>query len=328
MRHGVSLIKLLYLQGLTDKMNQLKCTSIADLVEYVSYISEKKEGQLVFRGEKKNYGATALHPLVYRGYIDSEDKIYRESQRFNDHEFDSDKGVFDRLSRIQHYSAPTRLIDVSEDLLSAVYFAIADKDITVANAKDAIIYIFEIDEEQVKYYDSDAVSAVSNLAKIPCSNNKLLQKTKKQLLCDAIVYREDIDAFNAQDSVNFLLHEVKDEKPHFANIINPKDLLTVHFVWPKLTSNRLRSQKGAFILFGLNEKGWEKPIELLNNGVFDNSLKKEVGFPIIDIHIVVIDINSIERMKIELENLGIRKSFMFPEIDKVSEYLKDIYNKT
>lgn len=309
-------------------MNEVKCTSIADLVEYVSYISQKKEGRLLFRGEKENYGDTALHPLVYRGYINSEDKIYRESQRFNDQEFDNDKGGFDRLSRIQHYSAPTRLIDVSEDLLSAVYFAIADKETETDEAKDAVIYIFDINEGRVKYYDSDAVSVVSNLAKIPCSHHKLPQKTKKQLLCDAIVYGDDIDAFNAQNSVKYLLHEVKDEKPHFANIINPNHLLTVHFVWPKLTNHRLRSQKGAFILFGMNKNNWEKPIELLNKGVFDKSLKNDDDFPIVDIHIVTIDFMYIKKMQTELENLGIRKSFMFPEIDKVSEYLKSIYKKT
>lgn len=310
----------------TNTMSDEKFKSIASLVKHISVIAKTKEGKLVFRGEKENYGDTALHPLVYRGYIKSEDKIYRESQRFNDHEFDSDKGTFDRLSRIQHYSAPTRLIDVSEDLLSAVYFAIADKDTT--DAKDAVIYVFEINEDEVKYYDSDAVSAVSNLAKIPCSNHNLPQKTKKQLLCDAIVYSDDVDAFNAQDSVKYLLHEIKDEKPHFANIIKPNHLITVHFVLPKLTSHRLRSQKGAFILFGMNKNDWEKPIELLNNGVFDESLKKDEGFPIKDIHVITIDINSIKQMKIELENLGIRKSFMFPEIDKVSEYLKQIYKKT
>ncbi|MGL6333898.1 FRG domain-containing protein [Aeromonas jandaei] len=119
--------------------------SIAGLVKFVSKINTNN--LLAFRGEKKDYGDTSLHPFVYRNeYIKNEHIIYRESQRFNDANFTNDVSTFDRLSRIQHYSAPTRLIDVSEDLLSAAYFAIAEKDDT--DTSDAIIYIFEINKEK------------------------------------------------------------------------------------------------------------------------------------------------------------------------------------
>lgn len=84
-------------------------------------------------------------------------------QRFNDHEFTTDKTAFDKLSRIQHYHAPTRLLDLSEDVLSALYFALEGR-----KANDhAVLYLEEIDEQQAKYYDSDAVSAVANLVKSP-----------------------------------------------------------------------------------------------------------------------------------------------------------------
>ena len=95
-------------------------------------------------------------------------------QRFNDHEFLSDKTTFDKLSRMQHHSAPTRLLDITEDLMSAVFFSIDEID-TKSNdkgnskngkdTKNPRIYVFEIKEKSVKYYDSDAVSVVSNLAK-------------------------------------------------------------------------------------------------------------------------------------------------------------------
>lgn len=303
------------------KNNNFK--SIDEVVSFVSKIGKHTENLLVFRGEKKDYQETSLHPLIYRdGYIENEDSIYRESQRFNDLEFSSDIGVFDRLSRIQHYTAPTRLIDVSEDLFSSLFFAIGEK--SEEDKNDSIVYIFEIDNKYVRFYDSDTVTVISNLAKIPLNNSN--NKSKKMLLCDSIKYRNNIEEFNNQESVHFLLHEIKHEKPHFSNIIDPEHITSVQFVLPKLTSNRVRSQKGAFLLFGLNPDNPETPINLLENGKLRKTIKK-VKHPIVKIHKAILKSSKIGRMKRELVSMGIKKSFVYPEIDKVSEYLKDIYKK-
>lgn len=304
-------------------MKNKKIKSIEELVKFVSDIGKDPSNLLVFRGEQMDYKETSLHPLVYRdGYIENEDSIYRESQRFNDLEFSSDLGVFDRLSRIQHYTAPTRLIDVSEDLFSSLYFAIGEK--SEQDKEDSIVYIFEIDKENVRYYDSDTVTVVSNLAKIPLNSSS--HKSKRMLLCDSLKFRGNKKEFNKQQSVKFLMHEIKHEKPHFANVINPEHITSIQFVLPKLTSNRVRSQKGAFLLFGLNPENPSKPISLLENGKLRNTIEN-VKHPVVKIHRAVLKSSRIKRMKQDLISMGIKKSFVYPEIDKVSEYLKELYKK-
>lgn len=299
-----------------------KVEQLSELVKFVSEIGKKSDNYLAFRGEMKDHGDTALVPLVYRdGYIKNEDIIYRESQRFNDFEFNSDRGVFDRLSRIQHYTAPTRLIDVSEDLFSSIYFAISEKDIKI-DKDDAILYIFEIDRELIKYYDSDTVTVVSNLAKIPLISKK--DKSKESLLIDSLKYRDDVEEFNKTDSAGFLLHEIRHEKPHFYNLINPEHITSVQFVLPKLTSNRVRSQKGAFLLFGLNPNNFYESIKLISNGKLNKSTKY-LKHPILKIHKAILKNYKIEEMQRELFSVGIKKTFIYPEIDKVSEFLKQIY---
>ncbi|MFZ4790821.1 MAG: FRG domain-containing protein [Candidatus Competibacteraceae bacterium] len=299
--------------------------NLSELVGFVSSIGKESNNLLAFRGEKKDYKETALVPLIYRDeYIIYEDKIYRESQRFNDIEFYSDRAVFDRLSRIQHYTAPTRLIDVTEDLFSSIYFSIsekkADKDKT-----DAILYIFEISKELIKYYDSDTVSVISNLAKIPLNNSKN-EKSKKKLLEDVLKYRDDIEKFNKQKSSEFLLYEIRDEKPQFLNKIDPAHLTSIQFVLPKLTSSRVRSQKGAFLLFGLNPDDYKTSFKLLKG---DNLVLSDnnVNHPVLEIHQAVLKNSCISEMQKELMSMGIKKSFIYPEIDKVSEFLKDQYIK-
>lgn len=302
-----------------------KIKKLSELINFVSKIGKQSENLLVFRGEKKDYGKTALVPLVYReGYIKNEDVIYRESQRYNDYEFGSDKSVFDKLSRIQHYTAPTRLIDVSEDLFSAIFFSINDKNIK-EDKTNPIIYIFEIDRTKIKYYDSDTVSVIANMVKIPLKNTNS-KKSKKSIMSDIKKYGTDIRKFNKQKSVKFLLYEIRDEKPQFSPKINPEHLTSIQFVLPKLTSNRVRSQKGAFLLFGLNPKNCRKPIKLLDKNKLIKA-NSNINHPVLRIHKAILKISRVPTMQKELLSFGIKKSFIYPEIDRVSEYLKGEYKK-
>lgn len=313
-------------------------TNLSDLLKTVSEIKLTNDKNiLVFRGEQEDYQETALIPMVYRdGYLAAEHTIYRESERFNDSDFTKDISTFDKISRIQHYTAPTRLIDVSEDLFSAIYFAIAEINLKKEKDKafleklesgllNPVIYVLEIHHGKIKYYDSDTVSVVSNLAKIPLRNPDLSEKSKEEIL-SSINKTKDAQDFNQQPSAKFLLHEIKAEKPHFDSIIVPSHLTSVHFVLPKLANNRLKSQKGAFLLFGLNCDDVKESIKLLNNNTLVPT-SHDTDHPIEKLHILRLSYDHIEHMQNELLKIGIKKSYIYPEIDKVSEFLKHKYKK-
>ena len=297
-----------------------KIKSLKAFIDYIEKLQIDKNRQLAFRGEQKDYKDTELVPSIYReNYLENEELIYREMQRFNDKEFKEDRTTFDKLSRMQHYSAPTRLLDISEDLMSAIYFAISN--ITKYD-EDAILYVFEIDKEKIKYYDSDAVSVVSNLVKIPLNSNSC-QKSKKSILCDVNKYKNKKQKFNRQNSIKFLRHEIREEKPQFKAIIEPKDIISIFCVRPKLTSNRLKAQKGFFLLFGLNPNDNTQPIKLIQDDkLLDTKL---VNHPIKKIHKLKIKASSIKNMQQTLKKLGITQPFIYPEMDKVAEYLKQSY---
>lgn len=88
--------------------------------------------------------------------------------------------------------------------------------------------------------------------------------------------------------------------------IKPIDILQPIFVQPNKTNNRIIKQDGAFILSGLskNETQAEEKIKMLNH--------------------VVIGIRNREVILKELEQLGIHQASLFPEIDKVANYLKEM----
>lgn len=90
----------------------------------------------------------------------------------------------------------------------------------------------------VKYYDSDTVSCIANL-----SNLTYAQKNDINLTLDT-------KAFNETDVARRLLHHIKSEKGFFEARIIPDDLGSIICVKAKRTNTRIRSQSGAFLLFG------------------------------------------------------------------------------
>ncbi len=307
-------------------IDEKKIYSLDEIIKYVSELEIEDDIKLFFRGEKKIYENSELCPLIYRknkksekrNYIKKEDYIFRETQRFNEHEFSDDKTTFDSLSRLQHYSAPTRLLDISEDLFSAIYFAIAEIDADdTKEEKYAVIYVFEIKEKKLKYYDSDTVSVISNLAKIPLLGDI---KSKRKLLSDVNRYRNNKKEFNKKNSVKYLLHEIREEKPQFDALIDPNHITSIQAVLPKFSSNRIKSQKGAFLLFGLNPDNYAEEIKIIDGKTFFESTKK-IKHPIEKVHKILIPYTNLEKLQKELIKIGIRKPFIYPEIDKVSEFL-------
>ena len=114
-----------------------------------------------------------------------------------------------------------------------------------------------------------------------------------------------------------LLHYIREDKSHFKPIINPNDIGGVFAIKPKLDNPRIIRQYGAFLIFGAKVNKKEMP-EVKSSWVIrgKKSTSKER-----------LIIKSSEKKLIldELDNLGINKSTLFPEIDKVADYIKEKY---
>lgn len=295
--------------------------SIPEVIDIALNIQPTDDANAIyFRGENRDFMQSALQPSIYRSVdrLKKEHVFYREMQRFNDHEFAADKTTFDKLARMQHYSAPTRLIDISEDILSAMYFALDGKNGVAA------LYVIEIDREKIKYYDSDAVCVLSNLAKIPLYGNETAEKSKDEIrivVADAVSRTDDIDCLNEQEAIKFLLHEIREDKGHFSPIIVPKHIFSIFCVKPKYSNQRILGQKGAFLLFGLNDSNVERPIQLLRE------FGDDVMFNI-DIESDRHPIRQIVKIRLDdsitsdhLSKLGVTKPYIYPELDKVANFL-------
>jgi len=267
-----------------------RISSVGDFVPFV--LGMDHGGREVFyRGhsDRKKY---LLQPSIFRKddqgnffYRDAEDRIYRELLVSNSADFHGDFYTLDRLVRMQHYSLPTRLLDITSNPLIALYFACKSK-----LDDEGEVIIFSMIQDQIKYFDSDTASCIANLSRLPQATKDAIDYTKRR-----------ITAFNAQPSIQQLLHLVKEEKPFFKDILNPKHLRSVICVKGKRTNSRIAFQSGAFLLFG-------------HDATLDEEGTREIKVQ----RIAVSDKRNVLR---QLDQLNINESTVFPYIESSAKYI-------
>lgn len=274
----------------------------------------RPEVRYYYRGESRDYGATSGQAMIGRGnWLEgrNEAKLFRECERRLTDEFLDCKSTFEKLVMMQHYGIPTRILDISLDPLVALFFALyLDARGRKDDSDDGIVLVYEVPENSIKNYHSDAVSVVSNLAVYSHYDDLDVEK-----ICRA--HGKERKEFNKDDAVQHLLHEIKAEKPYFLDWINPDDLSSVFCVHPLLTNPRIKAQQGAFLLFGL--KGDQHHLATL-----ESSKQKEK----IRMRKVRIPHSAKENIRGELQLLARTVDVIYPDWDGVSDYFARFYGKT
>lgn len=277
---------------LAKRTTKPKVTTVQGFIEKV-LSSERENGSEVFYRGHSNKSKYKLEPSLFRKdedgnylYLENEHILYRELIVSNSADFQSDEYTLDRLVRMQHYSLPTRLLDITSNPLIALYFACKS-----APDEDGEVILFSMDRSEVKYFDSDVASCVANLARLP--------KEEK----DNINLEED--NFNDQISVKRLVHFIREEKPYFEPKIIPDDLRKIICVKGKQSNDRISSQSGAFLLYGLD------------------AVMDEEGTP--EISVMRITVSNKSSILKELDLLNINESTVFPYIENSAKYVAGKY---
>ena len=179
-----------------------------------------------------------------------------------------------------------------------------------ARAKDGAVYLFSIPEDKVKHYDSDTVSVLANLAKCKISGS-----------CSAT---SSVENFNDQLDIKFLLHQIKEEKPHFLPRIQPLDLSNLFFVKAKNGNQRIANQMGAFLIFGLGVKQGKVAGDAGEVISLTKSEHIEVPVEWIKKKLIISKECKADILK-ELALLGITDSYIYPGMEQYAKELKKKY---
>lgn len=281
-------------------LNERSIGSVRTLLKILEDLEKESEFEYYYRGlTNKNY---ALIPSVYRnsGWINNENKMFRELVLKCPDDFKNLDTTFQMLVKMQHYKLPTRLLDLTGNPLIALFYA-CQKSSDQENT-DGEIIIFKVPKDDIKYFDSDTVSLISNISKQPAS----FSLGKK---FDKLTPQE----FSNRESLKLLLHDIRQEKSGFEPKIIREDLESVVCVKAKYDNPRIAKQDGSFFLFGVDGKK-TKPADIPAK-YHINSLNERL----------VIKSDMKQKILDQLEALDINEAKVYPEIDSVAVFVKQSF---
>jgi hypothetical protein len=205
-------------------------------------------------------------------------------------DFAADTSAFEKLVRMQHHSLPTRLLDITSNPLMALYFACGGSE-----GSDGDVIFLKVANANIKFFDSDTVSCLSNLARLSSADKASFD------------FGLDISDFNKADPCPRLLHFICQEKPYFQDCMNPTDFSRVLCVKTKMSNKRISFQSGSFLLFG------------------HEAMLPETGSTEIEIERVAISASSKPKIMKELSQLNINVSTVYPLLDNSSKFTAEKY---
>lgn len=264
------------------------------------------------RGRKLYYRGHAdvnydLLPSIkrYKNWMENEDRMYHELLVRCPNDFRDCKCHLDYLVEMQHYGLPTRLLDITESPMVALYFACCD-----SAKKTGEVIMFPVEQHEVKYFHSDTVAVLAALSTRTWEYREELRKS--------------VDAGDkraAERLLRQLAREIKSKNPAFEPEIHIEDVTRNLFVSPVKSNQRIVKQEGAFIICGLDTEGPGR------NSLQELRIREHESNPDSDEkgRIVVCVVENKKAILEQLDQFGINQAALFPEIDQVTGYIKGQY---
>lgn len=330
-------------------------------------LNKELEKKVFYRGESQYYDYRV--PTLYRNdklSIKGSEKYYRMLlTELGRDDFLENISLVSTISELQHYGAKTRMVDITTNLLVAIFFAVEKHD-----DKPGYIYIYGDNDENIKFDSGHTVAIKSALNFI---DQKIINNYIKA--CESIVYffddkKNDYHYFTIDEAMEKIksdkvMEKIKSFKSDefnkcfkdiekFMMLLNQRtktrevlvypfrifeDISKSHIVIPTKKTDRIRQQQGAFIY----------PPHYFIDETNYSDLKEKIGISINELSYEMIaneenKDENIEKKRIyknftcimipggykktirkELKKIGITSAYIYPGIEKQSDTILEDY---
>ena len=123
--------------------------SVSSLTNNLAQLAKKRlNGVLYFYWGHYDYHYEDIAPIFRKNadgkyiHLEKEDHIFRELLRRCPDDFSTCTTIFERLVKMQHYSLPTRLLDITSNPLVALYFACKKTEAENGKDEDGALIIY------------------------------------------------------------------------------------------------------------------------------------------------------------------------------------------
>ena len=264
--------------------------------------------ELYFRGEPK--GGWELRPSVMRdGYVVSESQMLFDLMSRRPEDFSTTNSSLAQWVLAQHHGLRTRFLDITTNPMVALFHACEQSE--QYDAHDACLHIFAVPRSLIKSFNSDAASVVANFAKLSQYEQNLL--LGRERVPQGHSYRE---ANLYQGAMNRLYQLVQQEKQHFQNRIDVRDLFRVFVVEPQQLSERLRVQSGAFLVSAFHERFERSKIE-----------RTVADVPAYAHYVLSVPRGRKAQIVEDLQLINIKREILYPGLDESARSITSFYRQ-
>ena len=269
-------------------------TSIADLISICSELHRSNSGyrsRFYYRGQTARW---KLRPSLMRarGLRNQEGAILTDLITRRPHDFAKADSALDQWVLAQHHGLKTRLLDVTGNPLVALFFA-CERD--KQNDNDGRLDVFAVPPSLVESYNSDSISVVANFAKLRHGEQSTLLGKRRGATSD----------YNS--AMRKLYHLIGEEKPHFQQRIDPRDLFRVFVAQPRHTFERLSAQSGAFFISAFHERFEQDVIRRWNDDI-----------PVYEHFALTVPAERKEEIMAELGIVNMTRDTLFPSLEEAA----------